>query len=47
MEIGDVNILVHALPMSGRKYVMAATKGRITLEKQWHNIAQPFALQVK
>ena len=31
--------------MSGRKYVMGATKGRITLEKQWHNISQPYALQ--
>ena len=45
VEIGDVSILVHALPMSGRKYVMGAGKGRITLEKQWHNISQPFALQ--
>ena len=45
MEIGDVNILVHALPMSGRKYVMGAGKGRITLEKQWHGISQPYALQ--
>ena len=45
VEIGKVDILVHALPMSGRKYVMAATKGRITLEKQWHNLSQPYALQ--
>ncbi len=45
VETGEVNILVHALPMSGRKYVMGAGKGRITLEKQWHNISQPFALQ--
>ena len=45
VEIGEVDILVHALPMSGRKYVMAATKGRITLEKQWHNLSQPYALQ--
>merc|ERR1719419_2072676 len=45
VEIGDVNILVHALPMSGRKYVMGASKGRITLEKQWHGVSQPYALQ--
>ena len=45
VETGEVNIVVHALPMSGRKYVMGAGKGRITLEKQWHNISQPFALQ--
>ena len=25
---------------------MAPTKGRITLEKQWHHISQPYALQV-
>merc|ERR1719410_347709 len=45
VEIGEVDILVHALPMSGRKYVMGASKGRITLEKQWHNLSQPYALQ--
>jgi len=36
---------VHALPMSGRKFVMGSDKSRITLEKQWHNISQPYALQ--
>ena len=45
VEIGEVDILVHAQPMSGRKYVMGASKGRITLEKQWHNLSQPYALQ--
>ena len=46
VQVGEVSILVHALPMSGRKFVMgAAGKGRITLEKQWHNISQPYALQ--
>jgi len=43
--VGEVTILVHALPMSGRKFVMGADKSRITLEKQWHNISQPYALQ--
>jgi len=43
--VGEVNILVHALPMSGRKFVMGSDKSRITLEKQWHNISQPYALQ--
>jgi len=38
--------VVHACPMSGRKFVMAANqKGRITLEKQWHHISQEYALQ--
>ena len=45
VEMGEVMILVHALPMSGRKFVMGADKSRITLEKQWHNISQPYALQ--
>merc|ERR1719483_1683451 len=45
VEVGEVFILVHALPMSGRKFVMGADKARITLEKQWHNISQPYALQ--
>eukprot|EP00092_Neocalanus_flemingeri_P006262 GFUD01006736.1.p1 GENE.GFUD01006736.1~~GFUD01006736.1.p1 ORF type:complete len:1636 (+),score=540.21 GFUD01006736.1:158-5065(+) len=45
VEVGEVMIMVHALPMSGRKFVVGADKGRITLEKQWHNIHQPYALQ--
>ena len=45
VETEEVDIVVHALPMSGWKYVMGAGKGRVTLEKQWHNISQPFALQ--
>ena len=42
VETGEVDIVVHALPMSGRKDAIGAGKGRITLEKQWHNISQPF-----
>ena len=45
VSVGKTAVVVHACPMSGRKFVMAATKGRITLEKQWHNISQPYALQ--
>merc|ERR1719410_530731 len=45
VDVGEVLILVHALPMSGRKYVMGADKKRITLEKQWSNISEPYALQ--
>jgi len=45
VDVGEVLILVHALPMSGRKYVMGADKKRITLEKQWTNISEPYALQ--
>lgn len=44
VETEEVDIVVHALPMSGWKYVMGAGKGRVTLEKQWHNISQPFRL---
>ena len=42
VETWEVVIVVHALPMSSRKYVMGAGKGRITLEKQWHNNSQPY-----
>ena len=46
VSVGKTAIVVHACPMSGRKFVMAANqKGRITLEKQWHHIAQQYALQ--
>ena len=34
IEIGGTEILVHACAMSGRRYEMAASRGRITLEKQ-------------
>ena len=46
VSVGKTAIVVHACPMSGRKFVMAANqKGRITLEKQWHHISQEYALQ--
>ena len=45
VSVGRTDIIVHACPMSGRKFVMTQTKGRITLEKQWHHISQPYVLQ--
>lgn len=44
VEIGTTEILVHACPMAGRRYEMAATRGRITLEKQWHKTQQLYPL---
>jgi hypothetical protein len=35
VDIGKTNILVHAAPTTGRKYIYGQT-GRITLEKQVH-----------
>jgi len=45
IEIGSTDILIHACPMSGRRYEMASTGGRITLEKQWHKTSQFYPLQ--
>ena len=45
IQIGETDILVHACPMSGRRYEMGAVKGRITLEKQWHKNQQFHPLQ--
>lgn len=44
VEIGPTHVLLMASPMTGRKYV-CGPKGKITLEKQWSRISQPFALQ--
>ena len=44
VEIGPTHALLMASPMTGRKYV-CGPKGKITLEKQWSRITQPFALQ--
>lgn len=33
VDIGETNILVHAAPMIGRKYIFGLT-GKITMEKQ-------------
>ena len=48
IEIGESEILVHACPMSGRKYEVGGGRGggaRITLEKQWHKTEQLYPLQ--
>ncbi|KAJ9598748.1 hypothetical protein L9F63_026718, partial [Diploptera punctata] len=44
VQIGETNILVHATPLTGRKYVFGAM-GRITLEKQWLDTPVAYALQ--
>ena len=42
--VGNTNIVIEACVMTGRKYI-CGQKGKITLEKQWSKISQPFALQ--
>ena len=42
--VGNTAIVVEACLMTGRKYI-CGQKGKITLEKQWSKIPQPFALQ--
>ena len=44
VAVGDTHIVVEACVMTGRKYI-CGQKGKITLEKQWSKISQPFALQ--
>lgn len=40
----DLSMLVFAVPMTGRKY-MFTSSGRVTLEKQWSDIPQPYPIQ--
>ncbi|XP_071451218.1 5'-3' exoribonuclease 1 [Hetaerina americana] len=44
IKLGPVNVVVRALPMSGRKYAFKP-KGTVNLEKQWSNVPMSFALQ--
>eukprot|EP00095_Tigriopus_kingsejongensis_P010572 maker-scaffold1137_size60140-snap-gene-0.17 protein:Tk10572 transcript:maker-scaffold1137_size60140-snap-gene-0.17-mRNA-1 annotation:"5 -3 exoribonuclease 1" len=44
IAIGAGEVVIEALPMTGRKYVYGQ-KGKITLEKQWGQFPQPFAHQ--
>lgn len=45
IDVGPINILVHAKLIVGRQYIYTA-QGKMTLEKQWNEIAMPFAYQV-
>nr|XP_045617221.1 5'-3' exoribonuclease 1-like isoform X2 [Procambarus clarkii] len=45
VEIGNTSILVYASPMTGRRYVPTSS-GRMSLEKEWSRIVQPYAFQV-
>ncbi|XP_050708654.1 5'-3' exoribonuclease 1-like isoform X2 [Eriocheir sinensis] len=44
VDVGDIHILIYATPMTGRKYV-AGPSGRMTLEKTWSKVVQPYCLQ--
>ncbi|KAK3858374.1 hypothetical protein Pcinc_035435 [Petrolisthes cinctipes] len=44
INVGDIPVLVYAVPMTGRKYV-AAQDGMMTLEKEWSKVVQGYALQ--
>ncbi|GJQ70278.1 putative 5'-3' exoribonuclease [Trypoxylus dichotomus] len=45
IEVGEINILIHAKVLSGRRY-MFSRQGRVTLEKQWAPVTTAYPLQV-
>lgn len=45
IDVGKIDIVVHACPMIGRQYVYSA-QGKMTLEKQWNDNPIAFAYQV-
>lgn len=45
VDLGEIEVLIHACPMMGRQYVYTA-QGKMTLEKQWNDNAMAFAYQV-
>ncbi|KAG0722266.1 5'-3' exoribonuclease 1 [Chionoecetes opilio] len=44
VNLGHTPILVYAAPMTGRKYI-PGPEGKMTLEKTWSKVVQPYALQ--
>ena len=44
IDIGPTFVLVHAQPISGRKYLYLKD-GRVTVDKEWQSTSVPFALQ--
>lgn len=44
IDIGDTNLIVYARHVAGRKYVFG-TSGKITLEKIYSEIQDPYAIQ--
>jgi len=44
VDVGDTYILLHTLPLSGRKYI-CDNSGCITLEKQWQDFPIPYVYQ--
>ncbi|XP_016845549.1 5'-3' exoribonuclease 1 isoform X1 [Nasonia vitripennis] len=45
IDVGNIEILIHAAPIMGRQYVYSA-QGKMTLEKQWSDVPQAYAYQV-
>ncbi|KAF7403530.1 hypothetical protein HZH68_006324 [Vespula germanica] len=44
IDVGKTNILVHAQPLIGSKYIFAA-QGKLSLEKQWQEVPTFYAYQ--
>ncbi|KAJ8687572.1 hypothetical protein QAD02_023366 [Eretmocerus hayati] len=44
IEVDKIEIIVHAAQITGRRYVYG-TQGKMTLEKQWHDIPTMYAYQ--
>ncbi|XP_043280589.1 5'-3' exoribonuclease 1 [Venturia canescens] len=44
IDVGDIGVLVYALPMCGRQYILTA-QGRMSLEKTWSTHPTPYAHQ--
>ncbi|KAK2584112.1 hypothetical protein KPH14_006553 [Odynerus spinipes] len=44
IEVGKTNILIHAQPLIGSKYIFAA-QGKLSVEKQWQELPTVYAYQ--
>lgn len=45
VDIENIDILVHARPIVGRKYIFGS-QGKLTLEKEWSDFESSYAYQV-
>ncbi|XP_034935611.1 5'-3' exoribonuclease 1 isoform X2 [Chelonus insularis] len=44
IDIGTTNVLIHAKPICGRRYI-CTSQGRLSLEKEWNNYPTVYAYQ--
>lgn len=45
VDLGEIEVIVHARPIVGKRYVFGG-QGKMSLEKEWNQLAAAYAYQV-